>query len=194
MASALDLSIGWGALIQETNLRNFLSLLTKDNNLLKGVNELRSGDCSIFCLVTIPRVRPHKYLDLTMAEALIFITFSMINDIVITMSKRGTESLNVSFTADAYSKLANLGLVIENLDIHRKAIMYAFKICILNIKRKGSAPIHVVKFMEDLLIASKDIVKNPENYKTENPAIPEEIVADSIQVLQSREGTSRQRR
>ncbi|KMQ84868.1 abc transporter permease [Lasius niger] len=94
MASALDLSIGWGALIQETNLRNFLSLLTKDNNLLKGVNELRSGDCSIFCLVTIPRVRPHKYLDLTMAEALIFITFSMINDIVITISKRGTESLN----------------------------------------------------------------------------------------------------
>lgn len=180
--------------VNELNLRNFLSLLTKDNNLLQGVNELRSGDCSIFCLVTIPRVRPHKYLDLTRAEALVFITFSMINDVVITMSKRGTDSLNVSFTADAYSKLANLGLVIDNLKIHKRAIIYAFKVCISNIKRKDSAPIHVVKFMEDLLIASKDIVKNPDSYKTEDPAIQEELVLDSIQVLQAKEGISQQRR
>lgn len=64
MSSALDLSIGWGALIQKVNLKNFLILLTEDNKILSGVKELKEENCSIFCLVTILRIRPHKYLKL----------------------------------------------------------------------------------------------------------------------------------
>lgn len=64
MCSALGLSIGWGALVHDSNIRTFLGLLTDDNNILPGITDLKNSDLSTFYLVTIPRVRPHKYLNL----------------------------------------------------------------------------------------------------------------------------------
>jgi len=88
------------------------------------------------CLVTIPRVRPHKYMDLTKAEALIFIVFSMMNDInlnLIELKKNPNAQLKGNFTADTISKLNNMGISIANLDWYEKAFLYATKICVKNI-------------------------------------------------------------
>jgi len=101
MSSALGLSIGWGALIEENNLKQFLSYLTTDNKILPGVQDLHSGRLHIFCLVTISRARSHIYLDLNKAEAFIFILFNMINDIILHETKKNTESLK--YTADTVS-------------------------------------------------------------------------------------------
>lgn len=76
-------------MIHDINIKKFLNLLTNDNLILPGVRELKKSNLSILYLVTIPRVRPHKYLKLTKAEALIFfyIFFSIMNDIVISLNK-----------------------------------------------------------------------------------------------------------
>ena len=146
---------------------------------------MKSGQCDIFCLVTIPRVRPHKFLELNKAESLIFLLCAIINDIVITTSgKNKVEGLNTSFTADTYSKLNNLGISFENIDIYLKSFKYAAKVCSLNIKRKGSAPPHIVKFMDNMFSFCKEVFKNPENFKIEDPIISEEILSDAIHSIQ----------
>jgi len=52
MSSALGLSIGWGALIQDTHLKTFSDLFTKDESILPGITKFLNTDKSIMCLVT----------------------------------------------------------------------------------------------------------------------------------------------
>jgi len=68
-----------------------MNLITNDERILPGITNLKNLDRSIFYLVTIPRVRPHKYLELTKAEALIFLIFSFVNDTVISINKKVNE-------------------------------------------------------------------------------------------------------
>lgn len=163
MSSALGLSVGWGALMQDSNLQTFEDLFIKNDNVLPGISRFLNGQKNIMCLVTIPRVRPHKYLNLTKFEKLIFLIFSMINDIVQNIGKNNQE-MTVSFTLDTTSKLTNLNLMIENIEVHKKAIIYACKSCVLNIKRKGVAPAYIMKMMKDLMQISINTINNPGDF------------------------------
>lgn len=164
MSSALSLSIGWGALIQDTHLKTFSDLFTKDDTILPGISKFLNTDKSIMCLVTIPRVRPHKYLRLTKFKGLIFLIFSIINDFVIAMSKNSNDVV-ANFTSDTTSKLTNLNLMLDNINVHKKAIVFACKVCVLNIKRKGVAPAYIMKMMKELLVISQKALSEPDENK-----------------------------
>lgn len=51
--------------------------------------------------------------------------------------------------------------MVENLDMHKKAIIYACKVCVLNIKRKGVAPAYIMKMMKDLMQINLNTMNNP---------------------------------
>lgn len=138
MISKLGVNIGWGSWIREPNLINFFNALNTNNDALQGLDDVKRNP-SIMYLVTIPKIKPHTYLNLSKAEALIFIIFNMINDIVINLKLRITDRkapLKTNFTADTISKLHDLSITFTNLDSYSKAIRYAIKVCFLTYVKK----------------------------------------------------------
>jgi len=150
MISKLGLNIiGWGGLMNERNLINFFDALNTNNDALQGFDDVKRNP-SIMYLVTIPKIKPHTYLNLSKAEALIFIIFNMINDIVINLELRITNRkapLKTNFTTDTISKLHNLSITFTNLDSYSKAIIYATKVCLINKRPERSSWIKSFKDM-----------------------------------------------
>jgi len=170
MVSALGLSIGWGGMIEEANYSTFIAKMNTREEDLMGYDKIKNSNFIMY-LVTIPRVRPHKYLELTHAEALIFIIFSMMNDMVINISLQKTNPnlpLKSNFTADTISKLSNMGLNFDNLERYSKAIAFATKVCVKNIKRKGIIPHHAAKIIKGMLELGKKIMVSPHLFENDD--------------------------
>lgn len=70
-------------MIDDSNFTIFLNKLNANEETLPGYDKLKESNYIMY-MVSIPRVRPHKYMDLKEADALIFIIFNIINDAVIT--------------------------------------------------------------------------------------------------------------
>lgn len=154
-------------MIQEQNMKTFFDLIISDESQLPGINFIKNTDKSIMTLVAIPRVRPHKYLKLTKADGFIFLIFAMINDIVINLNNRRINpnlEMTASFTSDVTSELTNINTMPEAIDINKKAVVYACKVCMLNIRRKGVAPAHIMRLIKDLLQISIKTINHPEEF------------------------------
>jgi len=55
--------------------------------------------------------------------------------------------------------------MLDNINVHNKAIVFACKVCVLNIKRKGVAPAYIMKMMKELLIISQKALSEPDENK-----------------------------
>lgn len=114
-------------------------------------------------MVTIPRVRPHKYLNLSKAEGLIFMFFAMLNDSVnmVMKKKKGDKSeFSQNFLQDKYSKLSNIGIEIENIKDYAECLRYLVNECNKHIKRKDMLP-HGIQEIGALCYKMTDIRENP---------------------------------
>lgn len=88
---------------------------------------------------------------------------SLIN---ITIQKTNPNApLRTNFTADTISKLVNLGIMIDSLEKYNKAIAYATKVCITNLKRKGMIPHSAAKIVKGVIELSKKVMLNPQLYQ-----------------------------
>lgn len=134
MMSALRLNFDWKDMTNEANLMNFFDALNTNNDALQGFDDVKRNP-SIMYLVAIPKIAPHTYLNLSKTEALIFIIFNMINDIVVNLILRITNQkvpLKTDYTTYTISKLHNLAITFTNLDSYSNAIIYAIKVCLIN--------------------------------------------------------------
>jgi hypothetical protein len=73
------------------------------------------------------------------------------------------------------SKLSNLNLMLDNVEVHKKAMMYACKVCILNVKKKGVAPVYIMKIMKEFLETSKRVQENPAEFKISENLLEDEF-------------------
>lgn len=72
-----------------------------------------------------------------------------------------------------------MNIVIDDLKVHQKAIIFASQICVLNIKRKGSAPAHVIQLMKTILSSCKKAISHPEKFQQEDLYTLEDVVIES---------------
>jgi len=159
MMSTLGLNIGWEGMTNEANLTRFLNFFDNDDNdfSINDIDDIKRNP-SIIYLVTIPKIKPHKYLNLSKVEAVIFITYNIIRDSVtnlkLQMSNPKTP-LKANFTAETISKLNYLSLRFPtslynklnftSLDSYYNVISYAARVCITNIIHKGRLPSNATK-------------------------------------------------
>jgi len=72
------------------------------------------------------------------------------------------QDVMANFTSDTTSKLSNLNLMLDNINVH-KAITFACKLCVLNIKRKGVAPAYIMK-KNAILLDTSNLVNLASTY------------------------------
>jgi len=195
MVSALGLNVGWGSMIDEVNMNMFFDKMNTNNDALEGFDDVKKNP-SIMYLVTIPKVRPHEFLNLSKAEALIFIIFSMMNDMIINLANNQLRMSNANaplknkFTTDTIKRLNKLSITFTNLDCYAEAIAFAKEVCKANFKRKGILPPSCAKFMKEMFEFCNKIMLNPDinddNY-TDITDLDLENVTSSSTNLQSTE-------
>lgn len=128
-------NLGWHCIVNnKTRLIRFFDALNTNNDALQGFDDVKENP-SIMHLVAIPKVAPHTYLNLSKAEALIFIIFNIINDIEINLKlriKNEKAPLKTNYTTYTISKLHDLAITFTNLDSYSNAIKYAIKFCLVH--------------------------------------------------------------
>lgn len=145
---ALGLNLGWHGLATEEEFRNI-------NTLFQSL-KLSTIDISQIYLVTIPKVKPHPSLKMSHSLGYLFLSFHCLND-AYNSSKRKDGRIEVNFTADAYSKLTNMGVVFDP-PTFRSIISYIIRPCMRNMKHKGAVS-------RDLVNMIKSVVKTMETWK-----------------------------
>lgn len=101
--SALALNIGWHGLFVPENVERISKVFVAQG--------LQTVTPDMLFLCTIPRIRPHKYLELEKSESYLMVIFYIINDVIISL-KNGKDRFD--FTADTISKLKKTGFTVES--------------------------------------------------------------------------------
>lgn len=147
----LGLNLGWHSLTKDSTFNSINAEFIKMNMPIVSKETIY--------MISIPKLKPHKYLDLNLSEASLMIVFHIFNDAFNT-TKRKDDKMEMNFTSDIYSKLTSLNLVVS-----RSTVKVLLKIilpkCLKTMKHKGTVPNEKHKGTEpnEIISIVKTIVK-----------------------------------
>lgn len=142
--SALALNIGWHGLFAPENVERLSKVFEKCG--------FQSVTTEMLFLCTIPRIRPHKYLDLQKSECYLMTIFYIINDVVISL-KTGKDRFD--FTADTMSKLKKINQTIEAKHL-KKTFAAVWNVTRFHMSHKVQISKDVAIFVKKILVAERE--------------------------------------
>lgn len=146
--SALGLNIGWQGLLVEKEFES-LNKYIEDKGYFKEKSIKLSYKSIYLCI--IPRIRPNKYLDMNNLEMYLFLIFNFLNDLTICRN----DVTNISFSADTYSKLINIGFEM-NEEIFKKLFIKIYSITRRYCNKRSVENEFLAKFLKTFIKASTE--------------------------------------
>lgn len=142
--SALALNIGWHGLFLEINLKKVSDVFVK----LKcpTVTEEKLYLC------TIPRIRPHSYLNMDATEKYLMIIFYIINDIIISL-KSGKDRFD--FTSDTLSKMKKINFTPDS-NVLKKTFAAVWNVTRHHMSHKVQIGKEIAQFVKRILVAERE--------------------------------------
>lgn len=142
--SALALNIGWHGLFAPENILRLTDVFLKC--------KLQAVTADMLFLCTIPRIRPHKYLNLQGSECYLMTIFYIINDVIISL-KTGKDRFD--FTADTMSKLKKINQKIDDKCL-KKTFAAVWNITRHHMSHKVQISKEVAVFVKKVLVAERE--------------------------------------
>lgn len=142
--SALALNIGWHGLFLPENIEKISKVFVD--------HKQPAVDAEKLFLCTIPRIRPHKYLDMDSSENYLMVIFYIINDIIISL-KSGKDKFD--FTADTLSKLKKLGFTPDSKML-KKGFAVIWNISRHYMSHKVQIGKDIAQFVKRILVAERE--------------------------------------
>lgn len=142
--SALALNIGWHGLFLEINLKKISDVFEKQG--CQTVTEEKLYLC------TIPRIRPHSYLNMDATEKYLMIIFYIINDIIISL-KSGKDRFD--FTSDTLSKMKTISFTPDS-NVLKKTFAAIWNITRHHMSHKVQIGKEIAQFVKRILVAERE--------------------------------------
>jgi hypothetical protein len=165
---ALGLNLGWQAIAEEVCISK-LNKVFQDANMPLITNQ-------IVYMIAIPKVKPHKIMNLSSSEAHLMLSFHVIND-AYNSKKRKDKKYEGNFTSEVYSKMVNLGIDVK-VPILKKILNIVTKPCLSTMRHKGISLVEMISQTKGITRP----IKTWQALEDETKFLIEEAAADETDV------------